>query len=920
VFAIGGAGVLGWGFLLASLLSIQGCSKGTGSDIGPKLDSAPTYDYRVLVCDDSGKPIVGAKISVSGAASTATTSHTGRAFLYERIVGVRLLTVDGANAAATDSSRPGTCVVAAVLPDGDELPYVVYLPDHGPSVGLSLMTGVQGGGFLDDDDATVTTRSGAKLTVQAGDTVTFGTATSVEVRTGKLSPGHLPRTLAEGGAAILASRSIYIHPVGVQFATGASLSIPDDLGLATAESVDVYWLDPATGLWAKIGTGAESSGRIVAAPPLAPIRNGGFYSFGKPAIATTTISGWVRDANKFAIPGALIRGPQASTRARADGRFTLPALSRTDNTGVNRDITIEVHGGRYHLPSKVSVKIDKGDLKGTAHELASILVLDTPPATNLRLLVLNRGASITGRRIRASARTSLSDSSAVIDERGMVRFEEIAADIFGFIDSIPRDIRAVYRIRQILVLRPGLDNATNVFAFEIPWRWAQVSGTLIAAVDKAGTGALFLAHVVRSDIPGKGLLGQTDLNGYFGLGVLPSDSLTTVMKTEIGGRTVTSAFTAEEPDIGRIETPLERAPRQFSEFVRFGVVTGELTGVASSTTKTRRVLASGRMTRQDFVDVAAFGRPMRDTPSMVMPTSTSPTFRVGVPAGFGHVAAAEGSTEAGVFYLERLGVVLNTKPVEGEQVTQNIPLIAIPASSLFRIQNGLKNKDAAFLPTDLRFSVAGELESGLLVDLVADVGILGSQISGDDVSLLLPPRPSGIQKYWTVFGGLKVTGGVTTKQCIVVPLHEAADPDVAQLALPTITSPTPGATLPKTGFPIKFILPPECHYGVVQVRSEKTVDGETDVRDWTVVVPRDRTQADIFTFSQNIPEVLVDDEDRTWTVTVSAARIDSGPLVDPILEYRRTYVRILANWAGMKEVGREARAFSSVSQTFETKK
>ncbi len=92
------------------------------------------------------------------------------------------------------------------------------------------------------------------------------------------------------------------------------------------------------------------------------------------------------------------------------------------------------------------------------------------------------------------------------------------------------------------------------------------------------------------------------------------------------------------------------------------------------------------------------------------------------------------------------------------------------------------------------------------------------------------------------------------------------------------------------------------------------------MRDWTVVVPRDRTEANFFTFSQNIPEVLVDDADRTWTVTVSAARIDSGPLVDPILEYRRTYVRILANWVSMKEVGREARAFSSVSQTFKTKK
>ena len=118
--------------LLATLFAFGfvGCHEGGGSDIGPTLPPGPTYDYRVLVYDDPGRPVVGARISVSGSASTATTSHTGRAFYLESTSGNRLVTIEGTNAAAVDSSRLGSTIVAAVLPDGDELPYVVYLPDH----------------------------------------------------------------------------------------------------------------------------------------------------------------------------------------------------------------------------------------------------------------------------------------------------------------------------------------------------------------------------------------------------------------------------------------------------------------------------------------------------------------------------------------------------------------------------------------------------------------------------------------------------------------------------------------------------------------------------------------------------------------------------------------------------------------------
>ena len=333
------------------------------------------------------------------------------------------------------------------------------------------------------------------------------------------------------------------------------------------------------------------------------------------------------------------------------------------------------------------------------------------------------------------------------------------------------------------------------------------------------------------------------------------------------------------------------------------MVGGNLTGVASS--NTRRVRASGGMTRQDFFDHALFGRTSaRRTPTQVTPTGVSPAFWLGVPAGSGHLAGAEGTTTGGVFVLERLGVV-NVVAVQGETMTRDIPLVA--ANSGFVIRNAVSGLDANLTVVDLRFGVAGEQSGGLVADLVRGVGGSSIGIAGNDATLNLPPLPAGVARYVAVFGGTAVAGGVTRTQQIVTDLDGVNVPDVAQLPLPIVTSPLAAATVPGTGFNVDFTLPAECHYGVVQLRS----DNGTEVRDWTVVVPRYATQAKFFLFPSVAPDVLI--ASRTWTLTVSAARIGSGLLIDPRLSYDETYLRVLSNWVGMGEADRVENGFSSVS-------
>ena len=884
---------------MVMFLTFGGCHRGDGSDIGPTLQPLENYDYRVLVRDDMSRPVTGALITISGALQQAVTGRSGRAYLREFLTGNRLVTIDGSNAASVDSSELESLTVAATLPDGGELPYAVFLPDQSGSVGLTLPTGTQSGGSTFDDSAS---GSGALLGVNSGDVVSHGGASTVTLRTGKLTAGHLPPTLSGIGAVtLLVSRGIYIQPASVQFATGASFSIPNDLVLGVAQTATLYHLDSSSGQWVAVGTGTETGGRIAA--PIGSVASGGLYAFGVPAASTTVISGRVIDLAGIPVGEVLVRGPQTSSRTLLNGTFSLPTLARTDASGADRTVLLELIGGRDYLSTRVAVgvtlnsgSIDVGDI-----------TLDTSRVTNVRVLMVRRGVRDKNRRLRISNSEILTASGSNGGDDATVYFDDVPAESFGFLASLPRDQYIVHRNEGFLFLDQGaVDNAISSFSNEELWRLSQSNGTRVRAVGSFGTGPIEGAHAVVGDVPGVGYRGKTNLGGTIDVGIPLRGLGTVAMQTSSDGRTVTSAFSMVGPDSGRLEMPIERALRQgLGQFGRFGIYAGDLTNAVGSNTLMIRV--SGQMTLQDFYDEALMGRSASlDAPVSQVPGGGSTMFRVGVPFGLGHLAGVEGTTTGGVFSLERLGLAMDLTVLEGALANQDVSL-SEPATTPFQVTSALTGRDPALMDSDLRFHAAGVLPSGLVVDLVRDVGGASIAVAGADATLMLPNVPAGLDGYEVVLGGSAVIGGATITQKVTARLDGLSVPDVAMLPVPVVTSHAPGATVSSTGFTIDLSIPQECHYVVVNLRSETS----SDVRDWTAVVPWENNRFTFSEFPTEVPQLLV--PGRTWTLTVLCARIDGGFLLDPTLAKSQTYTRIQANWVGLGEAAREVSAISSVS-------
>jgi hypothetical protein len=349
---------VGLSVALASLLALVACQRGSGSDIGPDLRPLPDGTFRVLVRNNQGEAVTAAVVSVASVTPTAATGHTGRSVINAQISGTQLITIDGTNASATDNAvaedddELGTIAISALIADGLELPFTVFLPDVSDSAGLAVTTGTQGAPSTLNDAAA---SSGAVLTISAGDTVTFGVASSVTLKTGPLADVHLPGTIPGfPPGQVFTGRGVFISPADVQFTIGAALSLPNDLNLAASASADLYHLDPTTGSWTRVGSGTEAGGRIVA--PSGSVQSGGLYCFVTTSSASTIVSGTVVDRRSIALPGVLVRGPQAWTRTDGAGQYTLPAMARLDASGSNRTVTVEFDGWTWTPRQKQSTR------------------------------------------------------------------------------------------------------------------------------------------------------------------------------------------------------------------------------------------------------------------------------------------------------------------------------------------------------------------------------------------------------------------------------------------------------------------------------------------------------------------------------------------------------------------------------------
>jgi len=905
------ATVLSLGLLLS--LALSSCTRGDGSDIGPDLRLLPPGDYKVLVRNDQGEAVVEAQILIAGVTGTATTGHTGRAMVTAVFDGTRVITVDGTNASATDNpdtqeddDELGTLSISTDTTGQQELPFTVFLPDVSGSTGLTMTTGAQGTPQTLADSGT---SSGAELIVSAGDTVTFGMASSVTVKSGPLADVHLPGAIPGflPGQAFT-GRGVFISPVGVQFNIGASLSLPNDLALGASATADLYHLNPTTGIWSRVGGGTETGGRILA--PTGSVQSGGLYTFVATSASSTVVTGRVLDkavppALPVPVEGVLVRGPQATTRTDGLGQYTLPPMARLDGSGSDRAVTVEFDGGRDFLPVRATAPVTLDAATKTVD-----LPLDTVRVRDVRVLMINRGVRHPLQPINMSGEAGLNDGIANGNEIAQAWHNDLPTGWVGFETSRPKDADLIIRTVGVFELE-GDPSALDirVFGDEVGWLPRRGNSTLTRVLDKVGTGPIELAYVIVGLLAGTGLEDLTNEFGITGADIGKDGQVTGVFSSESDGRKVVSAITMVMVNTGEISLPVGRALRRnLGAFQRFGMFAGSLTnGVGSNT---RRVRSSGTMTLQDFYNQTFLSQqPTFRIPKKVDPAVTGGTnYLFGVPNGLGHLAATEGTTTTGVFTLERLGLALNLPAVEGTRTTQDLEL-SLVANTPFTVTNALVDKDASIANSDLRFDLAGELPKNTLVDIDQNIG--GNMtVSGNNLIFTLPAVPPALKSYVLGLHGSALSSGRTITQQTFIRLDGVTAPTVPMLPPPTVTSPTPGGTISSSGFTVTLAAPANTMYTVLQLR---TNDDPDDVREWTVLLPASTTSFPFVTWQTGVPTLLV--PGRTWTFTATSVRIDSGPLVDPMYDEVAAYLRINANWVGIKEADREVAAFASNSFT-----
>ncbi len=886
--------------MLGAVLALLSC-EGGGSDIGPTIPEIPNEDYRVLVLDDAGRFVTNAAVRIDNLAEIGVTNQLGRSRISGSPSGIRLVSIDGRSASATDTDRLGSLVVSATLPDGGELPYAVYLPDISGSTGVTLNTGVLGTTVTLDDSAT----SGVILTVPAGTDVGAGGASSVTIRSGGLQNGHLPGVLPVPPANVrLWGAGAYIDPTVVTFAPGAALSMPNDLGLAAGALADLFHLELASGNWTQIGSGVvDGSGARIDAPA-GSINTGGLYVFATVVPTSTTLTGRIVDPNGRLIPGALVRASGATTRSLGDGSFTLPPIAAVDASGAPLTVNLEANGGRSWRPTGIvaSVPLTPGMQSVGDQEM------ETSTVGIVRIQMITEGFPDTNRRMNWSSSLGSTLGLGVGDSNGFVSYEDQFADSFsGLLTSRPKDLGNVYTTEVVANIGGQHHIDLQIFARTDFW-WAPRSGngpTATLVRDAIGTGPVQQAAVIAGDAPGTGLVGFTPENGAISVTYGNVNQGTASKSTTADGRTVISAWTSVDIDSARIEVPLEIA-RQVPNggFTPHGLVFGQLVGGGVGT-KTRSVFSTRQLTIEDWYDQIYSGFDLAGKfPRKFDPAVTGGTaFEIGVATERGNLSAAEGVMSGGVFTLERMGLVPRLAPQRGGTIQQDIPLDLV-ADTVFLGQDSLTNLAPPMTIADLSFDLLTQLADGNLVESARAVNGNMTQ-NGTSIEFTLPALQGqlGGGTYFVTLSGSNTSAGKTVSQRTIIPFREPIGPFVRFLDVPDIVSPAPGATVPATGFTVTYTVPISTLYILVKLRSETP----TEVNDWTAILP---ASFNSFTFRELPMEAanpLV--AGRTWTLSVTAARVETGVLSVVGDAYRRT----IQNWIGIGPGDQQINATSSTS-------
>ncbi|MGE3171404.1 MAG: hypothetical protein AB7O97_02185 [Planctomycetota bacterium] len=875
--------------LLLAALAAAAC-QGGGSDVGPGFEDLPGASFKVLVLDDAGAAVSGARVSIDGAA--AATGRSGRGDLEASPRGRRLVRVD-ATAAAADAAQPERLVslaFAAELP-GQDLPLAVYLPDTGASPTLTLTAGVA-------TTAQTLTAGGAQLDLPNGTVPADGAAGQVTLRLAELTSAQLPGELpAPPGGRYVFSRAIWVDPPTATFAPGVTVSTPDaDLGFGPGDGAVLFRLDPDTGEWQQVSaTQATSDGARTRLP--GAVTRGGLYVHGFAQGALATVRGRVVDVLDRALPEVLVRVGASRAVTGGDGTFALavPALLAD---GAPRTVAVDLRAGGSFQAAAVATTA--GVTAGADVDLGD-LELDTTLAGNVRVQLVHRGRAKGLVRLPFSSINGSAAGVAFADADGRCTLEDVGAGFYGFLTGSPLDRDQMQEAQGVPFLQFGRRwDAQFLFFDDRPWLIGTRS-TAALVRDSIGGGPVRDAAVTRGRIPGAGFSGNTEDGGSVFVTRAFDGRATASVRTEYQGNAVISAFSIEGPSGDRLQLPVERALRPGGAFDRHGVALGALTGADPG--REQRVRASRPLEFDEWFDQVMLGvAPTSPMPATPVAATGSSSFRAGVAQPRGHVAVAEGALAGAVFTLTGVGLALDLAVPEGTALARDLA-IDLPADTVFTAPGALTDLDAGLSVADLRYDLALQQPSGLCVDVVrgVDGGIV---VGGADVQLTLPALSGPLAGHaWLVALRARVTAGTAaTDQRVMLRFDGGTVAVTPQLPVPVLTSPTDGANVAADGFAVQYTPPPNALYVTIELAS-----AGTEALRWYAVVPPGDAQFDFVRLPTEAATPLV--AGRTYTLQLTAYRADTGV----ILLQESPYRELTTHWMAIGTGERGVRAVSSTT-------
>lgn len=833
--------------LLPCLLALAACSAGNGSDIGPRFAPLPNTSSRVAVLDDQGRGVTGARITLAGSAASALTGRNGRGDLLVALRARELVTVRVDDAAAVAGDTLGGYAVSLAC-SGPDLPQVLFVPDLPASASATIATGTQ------TATTTITGVGGASFAIANGSSVgTADAAATVTLRLGELQRQHLPGELPTiGGQALLFSRGVMVAPASATFAPGAVLEVPDEL--QPIGSVALYRLDPDSGLWGDTGIAATlSGGRLVASGVAA----GGLYAFAT-TVDAATVRGRVLAVDASAVPDVLVRVDQRTTTTDSTGRFVVDGVPAVLGDGSGRSASIELFAGGAWLPVRAttSAAMAPGDVD------VGNLTLDTLQATNVRVQQIVRGRADGLQPLRLSSQTGDVAICTTSDANGQGIVEDLPVGFFGFQTGRPLDRNELLYGQVVSLLNDGrrwFDGSQ----FLQRRTWLGPGRRSRAYVcDALGGGPLRGASVVVGRIPLQGLVAATTDGGSVFIDRDADGRATASHRHQRDGRTIVHALSIEDPYGDHLELTLQRVLRTpVGAFDRHGLVAGTLTGVDG--TRQHALRTTRRIDLQEWWSELVDGEQAAAAlPLDVDPASTHGAFVCGVPSAGGHVAAIEFTVAGGARTLQKVGLLQDLVPTEGERIARDLPL-DLPANGAFDVVGALLGLAPEIVVADLRADLALLQATGRVVDVARDLAL--TTAVGSDLRVTLPALTGDVAtaSWLALVRGSSSSGGVTSSHATLLTLPDTSG-TTRLPAFPTLLSPAPGATVAATGFTVDYTVPAGTRYASIELRSEN--GGETLL--WQVLLPPTTTTFAFVTLPVDVPTPLV--AGRTYTLTLSS--------------------------------------------------